>query len=130
MDVLPFVNNDYIPEGFGSNKTLENFGGFISSISSFNFRYILSEASVENIEISKQNLENAPLKVSAQTDMNVAIDWVVQNNYTKTPLVVSEGEYSVRGGILDVFSYGLNRPARINFLGNTPVLSFFDVDTQ
>ncbi len=130
MAVLPFVNNDYIPEGFGPNKTLENFGGFFSSISNFNFRYILSEASVENIEISKQSLENAPLEISAHADMNVAIDWVVRNNYTKTPLVVSEGEYSVRGGILDVFSYGLNRPVRINFLENTPVLSFFDVDTQ
>ena len=38
--------------------------------------------------------------------------------YTKTSLVEDPGEYSVRGGILDIFSPGDNYPVRIEFFGD------------
>ncbi|MCP3899925.1 MAG: transcription-repair coupling factor, partial [Desulfobacteraceae bacterium] len=38
--------------------------------------------------------------------------------YNRTSLVEETGDYSVRGGILDIFSAGTNRPVRVEFFGD------------
>ncbi len=51
--------------------------------------------------------------------------------YTKTSLVEDPGEYSVRGGILDVFCPGEKYPVRIEFFGDlVESMRYFSIFTQ
>ena len=51
--------------------------------------------------------------------------------YTKTSLVEDPGEYSVRGGILDIFCPGEKYPVRIEFFGDlVESMRYFSVFTQ
>lgn len=51
--------------------------------------------------------------------------------YTRTEQVEGTGQFSLRGGILDIFPPGQDNPARIEFWGDTiDSLSLFDTDSQ
>ena len=50
--------------------------------------------------------------------------------YNRVDFVTSNGEFAMRGGIIDVFLYSRDRPFRINFLDSTPLVFEFNVDTQ
>ncbi|NTV26960.1 MAG: transcription-repair coupling factor, partial [Chlorobiaceae bacterium] len=53
------------------------------------------------------------------------------NGFEKREFVEDEGEYSVRGSIVDVFGYGAVEPVRIEFFGDTvSSLRSFDIDSQ
>ena len=53
------------------------------------------------------------------------------SGYEKTAQVEGKGQYSRRGGILDVYSPLYQKPLRIEFWGNEiDTISLFDVDTQ
>jgi len=53
-----------------------------------------------------------------EIDRDALILKLESGGYTKTSLVEDPGEYSVRGGILDVFSPGEKHPVRIEFFGD------------
>ena len=46
------------------------------------------------------------------------IQWLVSSGFYSVPRVELPGQYSLRGGILDVFSHGMDRPVRIEFFGD------------
>ena len=51
--------------------------------------------------------------------------------YARVPTVTEVAQYSVRGGILDVYGFGMAAPARIEWWGDTIVsVRSFDLDTQ
>ena len=51
--------------------------------------------------------------------------------YTRVPTVTEVAQFSVRGGILDVYGFGMAAPARIEWWGDEVVsLRGFDLDTQ
>jgi transcription-repair coupling factor (superfamily II helicase) len=51
--------------------------------------------------------------------------------FTRTPLVEGVGEYALRGGILDLFSFGAPEPVRVEFWGDEIVsLRRFDILDQ
>ena len=51
------------------------------------------------------------------------LSFLKKNGYTKSTYVKKEGEYVLRGFIVDVFSFGEKKPFRINFFDD-PVLSY------
>ena len=52
-------------------------------------------------------------------------------HFERTDFVTEPGQFAVRGGIVDVFSYALDRPYRIEFLGDqVESIRIFDVETQ
>jgi len=54
-----------------------------------------------------------------------------ENNFEKVDFVSSPGQYSIRGSIVDVFSYSDNNPFRISFFGNEiEKISVFNCNTQ
>ncbi len=56
---------------------------------------------------------------------------VVERGYRRVPLVEGVGEFSVRGGILDVFSPGQRYPWRIEFFGDeVETIRTFEVQSQ
>jgi transcription-repair coupling factor (superfamily II helicase) len=51
--------------------------------------------------------------------------------FSKVDFVSEPGQFAIRGSIIDVFSYGENRPYRINFFGDeVENLRLFDYNTQ
>ncbi len=53
------------------------------------------------------------------------------NEFTKADFASQPGEFAVRGGIIDVFSYGDNHPYRIDFFGDEiERINEFDANTQ
>ena len=45
-------------------------------------------------------------------------DALVDANFTRVDFVYEPGQYSVRGGIVDVFSFSESKPYRIDFFGD------------
>jgi len=66
-----------------------------------------------------------------EIDRDALIGKLESGGYTKTSLVEDPGEYSVRGGILDVFSPQETYPVRIEFFGDlVESIRYFSVFTQ
>ena len=70
--------------------------------------------------IPKQVLSNASELVMAneEIDREGLVASLEAGGYSRTTLVEDPGEYAVRGGILDVFSPGQDRPVRMEFFGD------------
>jgi transcription-repair coupling factor (superfamily II helicase) len=90
------------------------------------------EALFEKV-VTRKELEKNTLKVSVND--NLSIDFVnevlFEYRFKRTDFVTEPGEFSVRGGILDVFSFSNDEPYRIEFFGNdVDSIRTFDVETQ
>ncbi len=83
--------------------------------------------------IPKKNLIDFAELIIAneEIDRDALIQKLEAGGYTKTSLVEDPGEYSVRGGILDVFSPGEKYPVRMEFFGDlVESIRYFSVFTQ
>ncbi len=57
--------------------------------------------------------------------------FLATNNFELREFVEDEGEFSVRGSIIDVFPFGAQEPVRIEFFGDTITsLRVFDINSQ
>ena len=56
--------------------------------------------------------------------------FLVSESYTLSDFVTVPGEFSTRGGIIDVFPFSSYCPYRINFLDELPIIFRFNVDSQ
>jgi len=71
------------------------------------------------------------LKLHEDIPMEDLLAHLRATGYEQREPVEMEGEFSVRGGILDVFPAGAERPVRVEFFGDTvESLRTFDVETQ
>ena len=71
------------------------------------------------------------LKVGDQLDFDFTEELLHQFNFQFTDFVSEPGEFSVRGGIVDVFSFANEKPYRITFFGNEiESIKEFDIETQ
>ena len=53
------------------------------------------------------------------------------NRFEHREFVEDEGEFSVRGSIIDIFSFGVQEPVRIEFFGDTVTsIRLFDINSQ
>ena len=71
------------------------------------------------------------LEVGQRVGMNELRDRLSNANYTSVHQVVSPGEYTVRGGLLDVFPMGAEAPFRLDFFDDAiDSIRWFDPETQ
>ena len=71
------------------------------------------------------------VRVGEQLEMNDLMELLVRMGYQAETLVGEYGDFSQRGGIVDVYTYGRVNPVRIEFDDNEIVsLREFDVFTQ
>ena len=71
------------------------------------------------------------IKVGDQLDFDFTEELLNQFNFNFTDFVSEPGDFSVRGGIVDVFSYAYEKPFRITFFGNeVESIKEFDIETQ
>lgn len=71
------------------------------------------------------------LRIGAQLALDELCKKLVQAGYSRGTLVEGIGQFSLRGGILDVFSPAHDRPVRIEFFGDeVDAMGFFDPVSQ
>ncbi|CAL2080666.1 transcription-repair coupling factor [Tenacibaculum sp. 190524A05c] len=83
--------------------------------------------------VTKKELEKNTLKVTQGE--NLSLDFInevlFEYNFNRVDFVTEPGEFSVRGGIVDVFSFSNDEPYRIEFFGDeVDSIRTFDVETQ
>ena len=71
------------------------------------------------------------LAVGEVCDLDVLTDFLVSAGYTRCDQVEGTGQFALRGGILDLFSPGLDLPIRMEFWGDEiDSMGLFDPVTQ
>jgi transcription-repair coupling factor (superfamily II helicase) len=71
------------------------------------------------------------LNVSGEIDREELIERLIRGGYTRVPLVEEKGDFSVRGGIIDLFSPSYRNPLRVEFFGDRiESIRAFEVETQ
>ena len=71
------------------------------------------------------------LAVGDTVDMSQTVDRLVQLGFSRVDYVYEPGQFSVRGSLLDVFSYSHELPLRIDFFGDEiDSIRSFNIETQ
>lgn len=71
------------------------------------------------------------MEVGGQVDEKALTDYLTVNGYVRASTVSERGDYSVRGGIIDVFPPNSPEPIRLDLFGDTlEQLKAFDPETQ
>ncbi len=99
-------------------------------VASFIITY--AEALVESV-VTKKQLGETTLEVRKGEKIDMAfLEEVLQTyDFRLVDFVYEPGQYSIRGGIVDVFSYASSHPCRIDFFDDeVDSIRIFDTDTQ
>ncbi len=83
--------------------------------------------------VTKRELEKNTLKLAVGE--HVSLDFVnevlFEYNFNRVDFVTEPGEFAVRGGIVDVFSFSNDQPYRVEFFGDeVDSIRTFDIETQ
>lgn len=90
------------------------------------------EALFEKV-VTKKELDKNTLKVAVGDKMSIEFinEVLFEYEFKRVDFITEPGEFSVRGGIIDVFSFSNDNPYRIEFFGNeVDSIRSFDVETQ
>ena len=90
------------------------------------------EALFEKV-ITRKQLEQNTLKITKGDSLTLEFlnEVLFSYQFNRTDFVTEPGEFSVRGGIVDIFSFSNNEPYRIEFFGNeVESIRTFDVESQ
>jgi transcription-repair coupling factor (superfamily II helicase) len=83
--------------------------------------------------VTRKELERNTLKISVHDKLSIDFvnEVLFEYQFKRVDFVTEPGEFSVRGGIVDVFSFSNNEPYRIEFFGDeVDSIRSFDVETQ
>ena len=76
-------------------------------------------------------LEAARLELGKEASFREAVGRLARMGYTRVPMVTDVAQYSVRGGIVDVYGFGMPQPARAEFWDDACIaLRAFDLSSQ
>lgn len=84
-------------------------------------------------QLPKKIWEEAILKIEANTDYDLQAlsNKLVSYGYKREYTVEKPGDFSVRGGILDIFPLNQTKPFRLDFFGDTlEKIKIFDIENQ
>ncbi|MBO5831994.1 MAG: transcription-repair coupling factor [Alistipes sp.] len=110
--------------------------GALNAISNFKDGYLAictyPEALAETVIDSRSlNAQSLRINTGDSIEQNDLVEWLVEQGFVRVDFVYEPGQYSVRGGIVDVFSYAESKPYRIDFFGDTvDSLRRFDISSQ
>ena len=90
------------------------------------------EALFEKVVLSKALKENIiSFKKGATVNVNELLSRFVDYGFVRTDFVYEPGQFAMRGGILDIYSYGNEKPYRIELFGDEiDSIRLFDPETQ
>ena len=99
----------------GQKIIIANLTGFL--------RFVPNSKSIDKLKID--------LKSNTTVNRENLEELLYQFGYTKTSIVTSSGEYSVRGFVIDLFPYNCENPIRIELFGNDiEKIKEFDAESQ
>ena len=108
----------------------------LNAIASFKKGYLAvctyPEALAESVT-DRVHLDNISrrIKVGQRLKQSELVDWLVEQGFERVDFVYEPGQYSVRGGLVDIFSYVESKPYRIDFFGDeVDSLRRFDISSQ
>jgi len=90
------------------------------------------EALFEKV-VTKKELDRTILKIKLNDELSIDFvnEVLFEYKFKRVDFVTEPGEFSVRGGIIDVFSFSNDEPYRIEFFGDeVDSIRAFDVETQ
>ena len=71
------------------------------------------------------------IAVGESLDVDELLEWLVDRGFERTSAIERAGEFSVHGGIIDIFAPGADEPVRMELFGDEiESLRSFDVETQ
>jgi len=71
------------------------------------------------------------LQQGEETDRDALVSWLLKVGYEAVPMVQGVGQFSVRGGILDIYPCASPLPVRLDFFGDfVEEMRYFDVVSQ
>ncbi|HTI93546.1 MAG TPA: transcription-repair coupling factor [Puia sp.] len=71
------------------------------------------------------------LKAGDTLDLNGLLGKLVDKGFERTDFVYEPGQFALRGGILDIYSFGNEKPYRVELFGNdVDSIRIFDPETQ
>jgi transcription-repair coupling factor (superfamily II helicase) len=80
---------------------------------------------------NKFNENTIHFKVGLEIDLTFIADFLVILGFTKEDFVYEPGQFAIRGGILDIYSFGNDKPYRIELFGNeVDSIRIIDPETQ
>ncbi|MEP6584356.1 MAG: transcription-repair coupling factor [Ginsengibacter sp.] len=90
------------------------------------------EALFEKVVLSKTLKENIiSFKQGENINVDALLSRFVEHGFSRTDFVYEPGQFAVRGGILDIYSFGNEKPYRIELFGNDiDSIRIFDPETQ
>jgi transcription-repair coupling factor (superfamily II helicase) len=94
---------------------------------------VLTESSLEDPVPSAQALrkQTLVLRRNDRLDRNALCESLLLSGYEKSPQVTTRGQFAVRGGILDIFSWHHSLPVRIELFGDDiDSIREFELDDQ
>jgi transcription-repair coupling factor (superfamily II helicase) len=129
--VQSFGSNDYLmDEAYGQRQSILKSliaGEAVPSV------FIASIQSLMQANVSPENLRQSVHRVSVGNELKVERLrlWLDESGFHETPAVELPGEYSIRGGLIDVFSPESQNPVRIELFGDeVESIREFNVGTQ
>lgn len=88
----------------------------------------ISELVVSSKELNQKTLQ---LNVGQSVDMQFLTSSLDEFGFSKVDFVYEPGQFSVRGSILDIFSYSCEYPFRVDFFGDeVDSIRTFDIENQ
>jgi transcription-repair coupling factor (superfamily II helicase) len=90
------------------------------------------EALTEKVITKKSLVDNTfRIHTGEKLDISFLSEWLSSYDFEKNDFVYEAGQYAVRGGIIDIFSFSNEYPYRIELFGNEiESIRTFDPDTQ
>jgi transcription-repair coupling factor (superfamily II helicase) len=90
------------------------------------------EALFEKVVLPKTLSENIIyIKAGDPIDLNGLMELFVMYGFERTDFVYEPGQFALRGGILDIYSFGNEKPYRVELFGNdVDSIRIFDPETQ
>ena len=94
---------------------------------------VATRAALDQVAPKRGSLESAivQLRRGATTKMEEFLERLVASGYERVSQVTTRGQFAVRGGIVDLYSWQASLPFRLEFFGDQiESLREFDIDTQ
>ena len=94
---------------------------------------IFTWESLSQRTMPRQVLMQASFTLRAGTEYPIEdlLDWLVRAGYSRCGMVEGPGQFTLRGGILDIYSPAADRPVRVEFFGDElDTMGYFDPETQ
>lgn len=133
----------YFPSSFKSNKDFRHLNSshvmlraeaLTKWASGGNKKILVTypEALFEKVALPENLTKNIIQIKQAQTlDVNGLLEQLVTLGFSSTDFVYEPGQFALRGGILDIYSFGNEKPYRIELFGNeVDSIRIFDPESQ